>query len=89
MNLKELDTIHVQKDGSGTFEGENAVRVWRLSLVAQGLKLELAMPEQVPMSNLKAAKELTGLRTNKREVQLERILVMLEQAKSEVVYLYE
>lgn len=89
MAIKKLDVIHVQKDGGGSFQGENAVAVWRLALIAQGLKLELSKPPEAKpfSSNLRAAKAMTGLRTNKREVQLERILIMLEQAKSQVVYL--
>lgn len=89
-NLKPLDVIHVKKDGSGSFEGEDAITVWQLALVAQGLKLELSIPlRKRSPSNLKIAKEMTGLRTNNRVVQLERILVMLEQAKTQVVFLEE
>lgn len=91
MAIKPLDIIHVQKDGGGSFEGPNAIAVWRLSLIAQGLKLELATPPHIKpfRSNLKAAKDMTGLRTNDKQQQLERILIMLEQAKSQVVYLVE
>lgn len=91
MAMKPLDVIYVKKDGSGSFEGKNATSVWQLALIAQGLKLELSRPPKVKpfRSNLQAAKAMTGLKTNKREVQLERILVMLEQAKSQVVFLEE
>jgi hypothetical protein len=89
MAMKELDVIRIHKDGSGSFEGKHAVEVWRLTLIAQGLKLELSAPPEAPpfISNLNEAKKTTGLRTNSREVQLERILLMLEQAKTQVVYL--
>lgn len=90
---KQLDAIHVNRDGSGRFEGPNAVAVWQLSLLAQGLKLELSRPPEAKVkpfsSNLKAAKEMTGLKTNNRVAQLERVLLMLEQAKSQVVFLEE
>jgi hypothetical protein len=88
MNVKNLDTIRIKKDGSGSFNGKNAVNVYKLALIAQGLKLELAAPHLIDnISNLSKAKKMTGLRTNNRGVQLERILLMLEQAKSQVVYL--
>jgi hypothetical protein len=91
LNLKKLDTIRIREDGSGSFNGKDAVNVYRLALIAQGLKLELAVPnmKMSRLSALQAAKRTTGLRTNKREVQLARVLVMLEQAKSQVVYLEE
>lgn len=90
VQIKPLDTININSDGSGSFNGENAVNVYKLAHLASMLKLELAYPSirmTSCMSALKAAKITTGLRTNKREVQLERILVMLDQAKSQVVYL--
>lgn len=85
-DIKQLDTIRIHEDGSGSFNGEDAVNVFKLALIANSLKIELAFP-QFKLTALKAAKEMTGLKTNNRAVQLDRILVMLEQAKTQVVYL--
>jgi hypothetical protein len=83
-----VDTINVNRDGSGSFNGENAVKVYVLTNLACCLKIELACPEvRRVLSALKAAKLITGLNSPKRQVHLERVLIMLEQAKTQVVYL--
>lgn len=86
VQIAPLDTIRIHDDGSGSFNGENAVNVFKLALIANSLKIELAFP-QFKLTALKAAKGVTGLKTRNRAVQLDRILVMLEQAKTQVVYL--
>lgn len=86
-----LDTIQIGASGDATsFTGRKAVEVFRLATLASGLKLEISCPG-MRMSRhitaLKAAKQLTGLKTNDRAKQLVRVLLMLEQAKSEVLYI--
>lgn len=69
--------------------GKDAVQVFRLAALASGLRLEIRCPGlkmSRHISALAAAKKITGLKTNKRQVQLERVELMLEQAKTQVVY---
>lgn len=86
---KPLDTITVSDVGT-TFSGPGAVSVFRLAAIASGLRLEMEAPKGMKVSRvsaLSAAKKLTGLKTNNRDIQLDKIMGMLGQAKSRVLYL--
>jgi len=83
-----MDTIKTT-DACTVMQGRKAVAVFTLAALAAGLRLEMRCPGMKMsrhLSALAAAKARTGLRTNSRAKQLERVLLMLEQAKSEVVY---
>jgi len=72
--------------------GRKAVEVFRLAALVSGLQLEIKCPGMKMsrhMSALAAAKTVTGLRTNNRLKHLARAEIMLEQAKTEVIYLDE
>jgi hypothetical protein len=90
MNDTTLGVITTTPQGEAQgFQGEKAVEVFRLATLISGLQLELRCPGMKMsrhMSALSAAKGITGLRTNNRQVQLERARIMLEQAKTEVIY---
>lgn len=87
MNTKPLDTIESHGNGGMSFSGRDAVEVFRLASMISALKLEakgIRMSRGV--SVLKIAKQTTGLRTNDRMKQAERLQVMLDNAKSAVLY---
>lgn len=88
--IKPLDTIRIGESGeASSFTGRKAVEVFRLATLASALRLEIRCPGMKMsrhLSALAAAKQHTGLKTNDRQKQLERVLVMLDQAKTEVLY---
>jgi hypothetical protein len=87
--VKPLDTIEIGATGGVSCVGPKAVNVFRLASLVSMLRLELKCPGlrmSRHMSALQAAKTITGLKTNNRAKHLERAEIMLEQAKSEVLY---
>ena len=88
-----MDYITTRENGEvSSMVGRDAVEVARLAVILSGLRLEIRCPGMKltrHMSALAAAKQATGLRTNKREVQLARIELMLKAAKRAVVYVKE
>jgi len=87
--LKPMDTIEVREGGSISCDGPKAVNVFRLATLVSGLKLEMKCPGLKLSrhgSALKFAKPITGLKTNDRAKHVARAELMLEQAKTEVVY---
>ena len=80
----------VEHSDSGTsFSGENAVDLYRLILLKSGLKLEMKCPGMKMsrhISALKAAKQITGLRSNDRAVQLATVEQMIARAEGKVVH---
>lgn len=84
-----MDRIEISNGNATSFVGRDAVEVFRLAALISALSLEIKCPGMQMssrMSALKAAKGITGLKTNKRELHLARAKIMLEQAKTEVVY---
>jgi len=85
MDVIKVDPAYTSMDGP------KAVEVYKLAMIASGLKFEMQAPGMrmsSRISALKAAKQVSGLKTNDRAKQLERIELMLTQAKSEVVYVH-
>jgi hypothetical protein len=77
---------------STSMVGPKAVDVFRLAVLVNGLKLEIRCPGMKLSrhgSALAFAKQITGLKTNDRRKHLERVELMLEQAKREVLYVEE
>lgn len=64
-----------------TCDGPDAVRAFALRVLAGALKLELRCPgiKASRMSALKQAKQVTGLKSNKREVQLAEVERLLKE----------
>ena len=84
-----MDRIETENGEVRSMVGRDAVEVFRLATLISGLRLELKCPGMKMsrhMSALKAAKTITGLKTNDRAKHLARAELMLEQAKSQVVY---
>lgn len=84
-----MDVIkHTQSHTS--FNGKDAIEVFRIAALISALRLEQkGITVRRGFSALKMAKQFTGLRTNLREKQIERLKFILEQAKSKVVYVTE
>ena len=63
----------------------NGITLFQLVLIKNGLQLEIKCPG-LRMSRhitaLQAAKRTTGLRTNKRDVQLARIIAMIAECEA-------
>jgi hypothetical protein len=87
-----MDSIQIKNGAATNMVGPKAVDVFRLAALVSGLRLELKCPGMKMsrhLSALAAAKTITGLRTNDRAKHLARAEIMLEQAKTEVVYVDE
>lgn len=86
-----MDRIELHSHGSTSFVGETAVDVFRLTVLISSLRLELktGMKMSRGMSALKAAKRITGLKTNDRAKQIARAELMLENARRSVVVIKE
>jgi hypothetical protein len=92
MCIMQIGKITVHATGSVSCDGLPAVQVFRLVTLASGLKLEMKCPGLKLSrhgSALKFAKPITGLKTNDRAKHLERVELMLEEARKHVVYLNE
>jgi hypothetical protein len=88
LTIPETGIIEIA-DSHTSMQGPKAVNVYRLAMLIQGLKFELKCPGLKFTrlgSALKFAKVETGLRTNDRAKHVARLELMLEQAKSEVIY---
>jgi hypothetical protein len=79
------DSIEFTKGGGVSYNGPDAVNVFRLALVIRGLHAESnGMRLTRGRSALSVAKQLTGLRTNDRAKQSEAVERLLEEAKAKV-----
>jgi hypothetical protein len=88
LTIPETGIIEIT-DHATSMRGPQAVNVYKLAMLIQGLKLELRCPGLKFSrfgSALKFAKRETGLKTNDRAKHVGRLELMLEQAKTEVVY---
>jgi hypothetical protein len=79
-----MDTI-AYNQSSTSFVGRDAVEVFRLAALASSLSLEMkGLRLSRHVSALAVAKQTTGLKTNNRAKQLERVLEMLDELKGKV-----
>lgn len=77
-------TITNHGNGGVSFVGPEAVEVFRLVILKNALKLEIKCPGiqmSRGMSALRAAKGVTGLKSNKREVHLAKVEQMIVEAQ--------
>lgn len=92
MEKQEIGIIESHASSGISCVGRPAVEVFRLAALVQGLKLEIKSPG-LKMSRhgsaLKFAKQITGLKSNDRAVQLARAEMMLEEARGHVVHVKE
>jgi len=85
-----MDTVTLIDNGGASFHGPDAVNVYRLAALISGLKLEMkGLRMSRHISALAVAKRETGLKTNKRELHIARLEIMLENAKRAVLYVNE
>lgn len=67
--------------GGTCFAGAEATNLFRLITLKHGLKIEMSgMRIARNVNALKTAKQVTGLRTNKRQEHIDRIEVMIKDA---------
>jgi hypothetical protein len=85
-----MDTVTLSNNGGASFHGPDAVNIFRLAHLISGLKLEMkGLRMSRHISALAVAKQETGLKTNKRELHVARLEIILENAKRGVVYVDE
>jgi len=85
-----MDTVTLIDNGGASFSGPKAVNIFRLAHLISALKLEgKGIRMTRGFSALAVAKRETGLKTNKRELHIARLEIMLENAKREVLYVDE
>lgn len=84
-------TITYGPDGNArSFDGLDAVDVFRIATLISSLKLEMkGMRMSRGMSALAVAKRFTGLKTNKREVQIAALEERLRIQRTMVTHITE
>lgn len=81
-----MDTITNENGLLVSCVGPDATEAFRLRALIQGLKLEMkGLKLSSRMSALAIAKRETGLKTNKRELHIERLQLMFNNQLSKVL----
>lgn len=82
--------IYYPNGNAKAFDGRNAVEIYRLAALISALKLEgQGIKVTRGASAMKIAKSITGLKTNKREVLIERLREMLDRQRDLVEHFTE
>lgn len=86
MDIKPNQNVISNSNGQlQSVTGEKAVDAFALRALIVALKFELNCPgmKMSRISALKVAKQRTGLKTNNRALQIQRLKLMMEQTVSE------
>jgi hypothetical protein len=85
--IPTMDRIELHEGGSISCVGREAVEVFRLVAIKSGLKIEAAgMRISRGVSCTKAAKQLTGLKTNDRAKLADAIQKLIDAQREKVMH---
>jgi len=85
-----MDIITNDNGQLRSVEGPQAIEAYRIKVLISGLKLEkTGMRVSRGVNCLKLAKAMTGLKTNDRDVQIERLKLIFNNALANVLIVEE